>query len=68
MLGEVKTFDFVIGCYTQADGHVDNLEQDQCSNDGNHPRDGNADQLVPNLVPVAFDGAGWKRALPSWRL
>ena len=58
MLSDVQSFVFVIGCNAEAEGEIDNFEEDERAESGDAPGDGDSDGLVEYLMPVSVDGSG----------
>src|SRR5216684_1997362 len=61
MLRDVQTLNFMVLRNPQADHHVYNLEDRQGAADGQRPGHRYTDQLVDELMRVAFEPAGRKR-------
>src|SRR4029077_8730775 len=57
VLRKVETLSFLIFGDAQADEFVHDLENDECTHNGEHPGNQNADELVEQLAGVAFEQA-----------
>ena len=58
VLREVEPFRFLLGGDAEADDLIDKEEQDESSDDGDDPGDGNAGELIEQLTPVSVEYAG----------
>src|SRR5271170_8305407 len=65
MLGGIEAFLLVLGGDAKADGHVDQLEQGQGADDGDHPRDRNAGELMKGLEVIALEESRRQRIPPG---
>ncbi len=57
MLARIEAFLFVFGGDAQADGHIDQLKEDQGTDDGDEPGDRNSGQLTQRLEMIALKKA-----------
>src|SRR3954469_2459330 len=58
MLGKVEPLNFVLGCDSKANGPIHELKDEQRTNGCDHPGNCHANQLIQQLVWIAFDNAG----------